>query len=1067
MNCFIKIIISISMFLSVLNLKAEYMVTDLSDAPDEDLTDNLFVPRTLRSAIQNANKDGIAAAIKVFPDNSTIQLSSDLPVINVPVNFDGKGLILEPASGSIAKFGLWITTNNSVVRNVLIQGFSSIGLVWQGSDGLIEMTICRNNGINLNMNHAHRNTIGGQLQGYFSNYFYGATGSSSGQGISLVGSWADSVDGGNNDNIIQYCAIGIDENGVAKPNKYGIYISMSKRNIIKHNVISGNDGSGINIDGTIPGTDGLGNFVWLGSQLNTVIKNNSIGTSNIGSEAIPNIDAGIHISGSIGDSIVNNVISGNSGNGIFLADDNCKNIIIENNKIGTDRFAKNPVPNTIGMRLNGSEHIIRNNIVSGNIYDGISVSSPNSVVVENIVGLDAEQKYAIPNGTGITVSGENIMIGDTFGGLSNVVAGNSGDGIYILAAYTKNIIISKNVIGANIDTSLKIPNMGSGIKMTHSLNEVFVENNIISSSGEHGIRIERNVVIFLDTTRPHLYQKPFNIDIAKNLFNGKFNGSGISIFSADSIYIYENTIEGTVENGISIENDSTRYIVIVDNQIGPKTNQPPEQKINGDGIFISEAKRIFIGGKLTDDESNTIVNCNGSGVSAVDADSIYIYGNKINSIKENGISITGILSEYITIRQNQIGPENANDEEKLIDGDGIFVEDAIDVLIGSQLIPSDSNNIRYCKGYGVSIQKIAEQVYVFGNSMIENQKGGINLEDVELYFAFGLSNDILDVDIGSNGLQNTPVMEIADAEGDLMRIKGDFRGFANTIYRIDAYLAKKLTDDIQYKTQGSIYLNWFTIKTDDEGFAKIDTSWTNAEIAKYSTEYPFVTLTASGVEGTSCFSIIGRPDVYVDVEIKIDTSRTFVDNNGNITLVATIKNNGTDNVTTVSVRDTVSSFELKNVTISKGTALIADSTFVATIPSLSSGETVEYTAYGKAKFIGEHKRRIIAIPSEHDLYPSNNVDTISLDVPFVNSIEKENTETPEISQIGESKARISGHGGGNITVRLYDLLGQLYGESGFSTLPENSIEFELNNRITLVEVLRDNKKIISKLLCSW
>ncbi|MBI5323792.1 MAG: right-handed parallel beta-helix repeat-containing protein [Ignavibacteriae bacterium] len=1066
MRSFNLLAITFAFFILQINLNAEYIVSDLSDLPDDDLTDGIFEPHTLRSAIQNANHDGTGTSIKIFPDNSTIQLTSDLPVINVPINFDGKGLILEPASGSLAKFGLWITSNNSVVRNVLIQGFSNTGLVWQGSDGLIEMIVSRNNGINLNMNHAHRNTIGGKLSGYYSNYFYGASGSS-GQGISLVGTWADSVEGGNNDNIIQYCAIGIDEQGNAKPNRKGINISMSKRNIIKYNLISGNDEEGVMIDGTIPGKDGEGKSIWLASYLDTQIENNSIGINNQGGNAIPN-NIGIEIKGSMSDVISNNTISGNSGEGIFIADALCKLITIDSNKIGTDRFGTRAVGNGTGIRLNGSENIVRNNIVSGNKYDGISVSSPFSIIQSNIVGLDAEQKNALPNGySGILVWCSNIVIGDTVGVYFNVVAGNKKNGINIIGANEKNIFISNNFIGTNSDTSKTFQNEGSGIKLTYSLNEVFIENNIIASNGEHGIRIERNVVIFLDTTQPHFYQKPFNIEIAKNLIKGPFGGSGVSIFNADSIYIYENTIEGTKENGISIENDSTRYIVIINNQIGPKNNKQSEQIISGDGIFVKDAKSVFIGGKLSEKESNTIINCNGSGVLTIDADSIYIYGNFISGIKENGISIKGLLSEFITIRQNQIGPEKDTLDANNIKGDGIYVEDAIDVLIGSQLIPSDSNNIMFCDGYGVSVQKKAKEVYIFGNSMIENKKGGISLDDVELYFAFGFSDDTLDADLGSNGLQNTPVMELADAVGDLIRIKGRFRGFANTTYRIDAYLAKKLADDIQFKTQGSIYLDWFTIKTDDDGFAKIDTSWSNEKIATFSTDYPFVTLTASGVEGTSCFSIIGNPDVYVDVEIKIDTSRTFVDNNGNITLVALIKNNGTDIVTTVSVRDTVSSFELKNVTISKGTAIISDSTFVATIPSLGSGETVEYSAYGKSKVIGEHKRRILAIPSENDINPLNNADTVSLNVPFVNSIKNGNIIKLEISLIRENKARITGHGGGGITVRLYDLLGQLYDESKYSVLPEQAIEIDLNKRITLVEVIHDKQKIISKLICTW
>ena len=959
MHRFSYSMIIVFLFILAISLNAEYIVNDLSDLPDEDLTDGIYTPQTLRSAIQNANYEGVATAIKIVPDRSTIRISSDLPVINVPINFDGKGLILEPASGSISKFGLWITSNNSVVRNVLIQGFSEVGLVWQGSDGLIELTTCRNNGVNLNLNWAHRNTIGGAFSGYFSNYFYGGQGNG-GYGIALTYN--------SDDNIIQFCSIGVDENGIARPNsRSGIYISEVYRTIIKYNMISGNDWAGIQIYG---GNNASG----------TLIENNKIGINQLGSEAIPNKQGGIDIFGSSGDSIINNIISGNIGNGITISDPSCKNIIIENNKVGTDRNIKYPVPNDVGIRLNGSEHIIRNNIVSGNNFDGIYVSSPNSIIQSNIVGLDSEQKISIPNGaTGIKVWASNIVIGDTIEKMSNVVAGNNGDGIKVIGAKEKNIFVSSNFVGTNSDTSLIFPNKGSGIKLTHSLSDVHIVNNTISSNGEHGVRIERNVVIFLDTTKPNLYQKPTNIYVNNNLITGQHGGSGVSVFNADSINIYGNIIEGVTENGISITNDSTRHIVIQKNHIGPAFGKPDEKKIGGDGIFV---------------------------------------------------------------------------------------EDAIDVLIGSQLIPSDSNTIRFCKGYGVSVLKQAKEVYAFGNSMIENQKGGINLDDLELYFATGAHNDNLDLDTGSNGLQNTPDMEIAETVDDSLRIKGNFRGFANTIYRIDAYLAKKLTDDIQFKTQGSIYLDWFTVKNDEDGLATIDTSWTNEKITTYSTEFPFVTLTASGIEGTSCFSILGIPE-YVDIETRIDTSRTFVDNNGNITLVASIKNIGTDNATTVAVRDTVSSFELKSVTISKGTALISDSTFVATIPSLGSGETVEYTAYGKAKIIGEYKRRIIAIPSENDINPLNNADTITLNVPFVNSIENEIYEKPEIILTGNSKAKITGHGGGNITVRLYNLLGQLYSEYKYTVLPEQAIEIDLNNRISIVEVLRDNQKIINRLICTW
>jgi hypothetical protein len=147
--------------------------------------------------------------------------------------------------------------------------------------------------------------------------------------------------------------------------------------------------------------------------------------------------------------------------------------------------------------------------------------------------------------------------------------------------------------------------------------------------------------------------------------------------------------------------------------------------------------------------------------------------------------------------------------------------------------------------------------------------------------------------------------------------------------------------------------------------------------------------------------------------------------------------------------------------------LIADSTFVATIPSLGSGESVEYTAYGKAKVIGEYKRRIIAIPSEHDLYPLNNADSITLNVPFVNSVENEYHESASITLIDNNKARITGHGGGYIRIRLYNLLGEIIDEFSCFSIPEQEIEIDLTNKITLVEVLKENKKILNRLLCTW
>lgn len=927
MLCIILSISSILSFPAVLN--AQYVVSDLSDLPDDDLDDDIWSPRTLRAAIQNINKQGIPAKILITPDNSTISLVNDLPVINVPVEFDGKGLTLQPSTPA-ARFGLWITSNNSIVRNVKIINFNETGLVWQGSDGLIEKVICAYNGLNLNMNNAHRNTIGSSnLMGYYSNYFYGAKDENGGFNISLVGLFADSVDGGNNDNIIQYCSIGVDENGIAQRNtRSGLHITNSKRNHIHHNLISGNNWNGIEIDGTYPSIDEKGNFTWKLMELNTLIENNFIGTNGFGSDSIPNLQHGIQIA-SKGDIIRNNIVSGNMQTGIYLSSDMCENMTIENNKVGTDRLTKISLPNGNGITIYGRGHKVTNNIISGNKYTGLSASG-NNLIVSNIIGLDEDQKIALPNGTGfVSTHGQNLV----FGGdpqKPNIIAGNNYTGISINGAGTDGVEIKNNIIGEN-SNGIKFPNNGDGIFITHSSRNVLIENNKISEQGKNGIRLERNVVIFLDTTKPHLYQKPSNITIRNNEITGEFGESGISIFNADSILIQDNIIEGASRNGISIENDSTKYIEIYNNQIGPDYTKPESQRIGDNSIYIDGASQIMIGDDALG-SVNYIKNCNGSGVYMSDADSVFIIDNNIEGVEMNGISIYDSTSEYIRISKNVIGPGDKTDPKRLIIGDGIFVDGARDILIGNQITPvEDANIIQYCMGHGLLAVNNANNVNYFGNIMIENEKGGIGLDDIEKYYKLGRSNDPFDADSGSNGLQNTPSVFPQIRDGGLLVLNGEFKGQANTTYRLDVYLAKDLPAPTKHKTQGTIYLGWFTLTTSENGIAVIDTSWSDPKIEAQSPNYSFATLTATSVEGTSQFSLLANASSR-DVRVSIDTAASFVDETGKITLVAKIINIG-DEATVVSVRDTTSNMILEEVEISKGVAMIVDSAFIGTFHS--------------------------------------------------------------------------------------------------------------------------------------
>ncbi len=865
-------IISFFITIPVEIFSVEYIITSTLDLPDEDLEDGVWYPYTLRSAIENMNKNGVTAKINCAEiEYQTIQLHSGLPAINVTVEFDGKGIVLEPAANSTANGGLAITSNNSILKNIKIQGFKGSGLFWRGSDGVITNCVFRyNEGPGMLMNYANRNKIGDDAPSYYSILFYGNKGTA-GDGLQML--WC-------NDNIVYNCWFGLDSLGNPVGNeRSGIkIIDESLRNKIQNNLISGNEWHGIQVSNKT-------SF--------TLIANNRIGTDYLGNSAIPNMMHGIYIEQSSADTIVNNLISGNEWAGIQIG--LSTGAVVENNRIGTDRFVKEAIPNGSGISVANQYHIVRNNIVSGNKYTGISVAGTDMVIQSNIIGLDAEQKKSIPNGSGIYCSNYTdgiLVIGDTIGYNSNIIASNLGDGISISASKIKNVIVARNIIGTNKDTSLVFPNKGAGVFIKYDCSDITVKENLIAANDYNGVRIERNVVIFLDTTRPKLYQKPFNIYIKKNRIGcpekiatmGKHGGSGVSIFNADWIYVEDNYITGTDSCGIDIANDSTRYI---------------------------------------------------------------------------------------RLKRNKIGPTNKEIKEMLISGDGIRVSGAKDVVIGDFFSPLDSNVIRYCKGYGLSVVDSAMLVNYYINSMLENERGGISLDDLNLYFTNGHFDDKFDEDTGSNGLQNTVNTSTAEAKNASIAISGKLEGVPNTVYKIFTYLSKKYDDSLKIKTQGTIYLDMFEVKTNDKGSVQIDTSWSSGVINQFSKDYPVVTMSVLEIEGSSPFSIIQNPQQYLDIEVKIDTSETYIDKDGIAKVVAKITNLGNEIATTVSVRDTLRNIEIKEMTISKGVIVLADSTIIATIPQLGKGESVFYSAYGKYIKEGEYVRSIKAIPSENDINPMN------------------------------------------------------------------------------------------------
>lgn len=307
---------------------------------------------------------------------------------------------------------------------------------------------------------ASSNTIGGTAAG--------AGNIISGNNLKGINSTGLAIDGSNNStafNLVQGNLIGTDITGtVSIPNGVGIYIAAGDNNTIgglaagARNLISGNTpGNGVSIDGH-RASDGTPK-----AASGNIIQGNFIGTNLAGTAALPN-GVGASITSGSNNLIANNTISGNTQNGVAInvldGVTPASNNTVQQNFVGTNAAGNAAVANNIGVSItNASSNTIVGNVVSGNTHTGvfINVISPGTaaafnVVQGNFIGTDSAGKAAIPNGqqgVSIASANNNVIGGDLFANasFSNTIAFNGNFGVVVSSASGDAIL--GNSISAN------------------------------------------------------------------------------------------------------------------------------------------------------------------------------------------------------------------------------------------------------------------------------------------------------------------------------------------------------------------------------------------------------------------------------------------------------------------------------------------------------------------------------------------------------------------------------------------------------------------------------------------
>ena len=221
------------------------------------------------------------------------------------------------------------------------------------------------------------------------------------------------------------------------------------------NVISGNATSGV---------------LFQSSRNNAVI-GDYIGTDSTGSTAVGNTVGVTLESASTGNSIGGtllvdqDVISGNSSQGVLLTDGGTSNNLVAANYIGLAASGVTVVPNGkdgITLTLGASNNTIGGvggstpNIISGNGQVGLELSmagTAGNLVENNAIGVLVTGISAAPNGTGLYIhaGASSNTIGGTVAGTRNVISGNTNFGVEIVDVGTSNNVVEGNFIGPGSD----------------------------------------------------------------------------------------------------------------------------------------------------------------------------------------------------------------------------------------------------------------------------------------------------------------------------------------------------------------------------------------------------------------------------------------------------------------------------------------------------------------------------------------------------------------------------------------------------------------------------------------
>jgi parallel beta-helix repeat protein len=458
------------------------------------------------------------------------------------------------------------------------------------------------------------------------------------------------TDSGSSSNAVESNLIGTTRDGKAALGNGADGVAI--RNGASGNTIGGSSGAAGNL---ISGNAKAGVFLVNSADANTV-QWNLIGTDAMTNASLENGSYGVIVFSS-GDTVVDNLISGNHASGVLL--EGSENII-QSNKIGTNFAGTAAVPNQrngisievlfgAGGNTIGGTVPVSGNLISGNGWNGIEVVGPSSagnLIEGNDIGTAIGGASALANTrNGILIKNASGYAVGGSAAAGNLISGNAGDGIQITGTHSSGIVMLGNKIGTDPTGTFAVANQGDGVHILNAAHDntvggmaspPVVPANLISGNQGGGVDIsgfatDGNLVQgnFIGTTVTGaglLGNQGDGVDILHGAANNQVGGSG-GVASGGA----GNLISGNGGDGVLIAFAASANSLL-GNQIGTDLSGTVGLGNLGNGVRLYFSVTGNFVGTTGPGEGNLISGNVHDGVQlALEADSNFVQGDRIGT----------------------------------------------------------------------------------------------------------------------------------------------------------------------------------------------------------------------------------------------------------------------------------------------------------------------------------------------------------------------------------------------------------------------------------------------------